>query len=170
MTKAGKTGKARAAKSKAPKPLKMTKFEIKDEGMPFITVIAETFDGDPDSKQRVAVGSPDLRGLGVGIEALRKASVEAGGSADFEIEYIDEKFMMPGNLYVAVMQAVPVHVQSAIGKVWLDDGPEDDGRTRRSHFLAEPHFTEWRSHVLEERAKWDQIDKRNREREAAEAA
>ena len=106
MKKAG-AGKSAKAK-KAAKPLKMTKFEIKDEGMPFITVIAETFDGDPDSKQRVAVGSPDLRGLGVGIEALRKASAEAGGSADFEIEYIDEKFTMPGNLYVAVMQAVPV--------------------------------------------------------------
>ena len=157
--------------SKTAKPLTMTEFEIKDEGMPFIMVIAETFDGEPDSKQGMAVVSPDLRGLGVGVEAIRKASAEAGGSVDdFGIEYFDEKFTMPDYLYVAALRAVPVHVQSAIGKVWQDEGPDDDGKTRRCHFLADPHFTEWRSHVLEKRAKWEEIDKRNREREAAEAA
>ena len=164
MTKASKTGKAKAAK-----PLTMTKFEIKDEGMPYIMVVPETFDSGADEVQGVAVGSPDLRGLGVAIEAFRKASVEAGGAEDFGIEYIDERFMQGGDLYVALLRVVPSHVQSVFGKVWQKEGPtKEDGRSRRYHFLAEPHFTEWRSHVLAERAKWDRFDKRNRE--AAETA
>ena len=132
------------------KPLAMTRREIEDEGAPLVVVDAGEFAADSHESQEVFVISPDFDGLTIVIEAFRKAANAAGDPDSFGIETIKES-IHPGRVNkVAKLKAVPAHSQSVIGSFHSEE--EDGEGTLRVHLLADPHFTEWRQKVLDERA------------------
>ena len=160
--------------------LKMTKKEIKEDGIPVIVVNGDEFDDLESTERRMAMlMSPDFHGLTIMLEAFRKAAADAGEPHSFAIRYLDEDVRHGWVMKIAGIWTVPAHSHSILGEVYRKNKHRDDpSRSVLIHHLAEPHFTEWRARTLLENEvefahgpvarEWRELDEEGRKAKVAQ--